>query len=198
MAVQTTSQIIRMLSSIGVSLFNGIAHLTLLNGWYLFRLLLVSSTPFSSTPVSSISLNCVFHEILMAKLMMTLWIILSGHALMEILVSGISSLVPRPCPVFRRLQYGKVGEGTASNGKLGGAWERGYGMSTCLTVRAQITLKGGTAELRPWQERPTWTFLKWSNYSRQNNLIWKPAFSSLLQEEQWEVRGQAGRERKKE
>ena len=44
------------------------------------------------------------------------------------------SLVPRPCPAFLRLQYGKAGEGlvsflmfrTASDEKLGGAWERGY------------------------------------------------------------------------
>ena len=88
----------------------------------------VSSTPFSSTPVSSTSLNCVFHEILMDKLMMTLWIILSGHPLMEILASvrGMSSLVPRPCPALRHLQYRKVGEDTASDGKPGGAWERGY------------------------------------------------------------------------
>ena len=33
--------------------------------WYLFHLLLVSSTPFSSTPVLSASLICVFHGILM-------------------------------------------------------------------------------------------------------------------------------------
>ena len=46
-----------------------------------------------------------------------------------------------------------------------------------MMVHAQITLKRGTARLRPWQERPTWIFLKWLNYSRQNNLIWKPAFS---------------------
>ena len=93
----------------------------------------------------------------MAKLMMTLWIILSGHPLMAILasVSGMSSLVPRPCPALHHLQYRKAGEDTASDGKPGGAWEQGYGMSTCLTVHAQITLTGGTAELRPWQERPT-------------------------------------------
>ena len=52
----------------------------------------------------------------MAKLMIHLWIILSG--LMAILASV-------------------------------------SGMSTCLMVHAQITtFKRGTAELRPWQERP--------------------------------------------
>ena len=34
-----------------------------------------------------------------------------------------TSLVPRPRPAFRHFQYGKAG--TASDGKLGGAWERG-------------------------------------------------------------------------
>ena len=33
------------------------------------------------------------------------------------MVGGDLSLVPRPRPAFRRLQYGK----------LGGAWEQGYG-----------------------------------------------------------------------
>ena len=37
-----------------------------------------------------------------------------------------SSLVPRPRPAFRRLQYGKALYRTNSDGKLGGAWERGY------------------------------------------------------------------------
>ena len=70
------------------------------------------------------------------------------------------------------------------------------GMSTCLMVHAQITiLKGGKAELRPWQERPTWTFL---NYSRQNSLIIMEA--SFLQLAAWGTvrRGQAGRKRKEE
>ena len=72
-------------------------------------------TPFLSTTVFSTSLNCVFHGILMAKLMMTLWIILRGHGLMAILAS----------------------------------------VSGMMMVHVQITLKGETAELRPWQERPT-------------------------------------------
>jgi len=40
------------------------------------------------------------------------------------LISGIAflaSLIPRPYPAFRRLQ-----NSTASDGKLGGAWEWGY------------------------------------------------------------------------
>ena len=36
----------------------------------------------------------------------------------------ISSLVPRPRPAFRRLQYGPL-NCTASDGKLGRTWERG-------------------------------------------------------------------------
>ena len=43
-----------------------------------------------------------------------------------------ASLVPRPRPAFRRLQYGRTG----CDGKLGGAWERGYqwAMSTSSLV----------------------------------------------------------------
>ena len=48
-----------------------------------------------------------------------------------------ASLVPRPRPAFRRLQYGKAV--LISDRKLGGAWERGYESTTneeilCIVV----------------------------------------------------------------
>jgi len=49
-------------------------------------------------------------------------------ALFEMRTRDQGSLVPRPRPAFRRLQYGKAGSAlfhTANDGKLGGAWERG-------------------------------------------------------------------------
>ena len=47
---------------------------------------------------------------------------------------GSRSLVPRLRPAFCHLQYGKADLFcTATDGKLGGAWERGYG-SLPLTV----------------------------------------------------------------
>ena len=55
-------------------------------------------------------------------------------------IPHFTSLVPRPCPAFRHLQYGfSVLQATESwvgpgNGKLGGAWERkaGWGLGTRL------------------------------------------------------------------
>jgi len=40
----------------------------------------------------------------------------------------LTSLVPRPRPAFRRFQYGKAG--TASDGKLGGAWNEATKLTT--------------------------------------------------------------------
>ena len=51
------------------------------------------------------------------------------------------SLVPRPRPAFRRLQYGKAYR-TNSDGKLGGAWERGYWEPTFCPLQKGVPNSG--------------------------------------------------------
>ena len=81
--------------------------------------------------------------------------------------SGNFSLIPSPRPAFCHLQYGKVDLfRTASDGKLGGTWEWGYGSlpSTVHLAEQFPTMSAGrylwqcsgSFPGRPWQYHQGW------------------------------------------